>query len=289
MKVRSGHAAAYQLLAGPRATRGPARAAGAVTALALTADEASLAAAAADGAVCIVRVGAASLEPLALLPGLGAPGRALACWSPDAARLLVAGPGGEAAEVARPRRAPPAATRAWSSRWRRGACASAARRPRRGARCGARRARARAHDAARPQGARRTALARRAAPRGRRRSCGSSTPQARAAHCPSRCHREETPCCEPRARAGPALDVVVGDARGYAAHCVSETGGHGASGLAPPGALQDARMLQRCSTPDARRDIWLSADANGAAAAALAGAGARPAASAALRGDAAAG
>jgi len=106
MKVRSGHAAAYQLLAGPRATRGPARAAGAVTTLALTADDASLAAAAADGAVCIVRVGAASLEPLALLPGLGAPGRTLACWSPDAARLLVAGPGGEAAEVAAPSAGP---------------------------------------------------------------------------------------------------------------------------------------------------------------------------------------
>jgi len=81
---------------------------------------------------------------------------------------------------------------------------------------------------------------------------------------------------------------VVGDARGCAAHCVSEAGGHGASGLAPPGALQGARMLQRCSTPDAQRDIWLSADADGAAAAAFAGAGARPAAGAALRGDAAA-
>jgi len=49
------------------------------------------------------------------------------------------------------------------------------------------------------------------------------------------------------------------------------------------------RAAQHARPPAARRDIWLSAAANGAAAAALAGAGARPAASAALRGDAAAG
>jgi len=106
MKARQRPGRGAQSKAGPPATRGPARAAGAVTALALAAGDAALAAAAADGAVCIARVGAASLEPLALLPGLGAPGCALACWSPDAARLLVAGPGGEAAEVAAPATGP---------------------------------------------------------------------------------------------------------------------------------------------------------------------------------------